>query len=1052
MKTFFKNISLTIKQLVPTTIMFISVGIVCLTTSFFTVDAATYGTIPKLDETENSQETQMLNDLGTNGIKLNNSQSSIDNTNSPSVMQMLQLQLQQKDDLKKIEAYHAKQRAERHLSRRAVGDADVSTWDEFVSAASDPNIDTINLKADLKASSNATISSDKIINFNGFKIVVNDIYNTYRSITIASGNVKLVSPTIENDDRRTTGINITSAFTFQGGSLTVTGNAIITGRFFAANDAPGDLTFQDANVVFNNNITDGGYLPGPGYSIISMTGKIAGSVKILNSTINESSYGFIYFANPPHKSLLIDDNSKVTSTQPDASRTGYIYYFVVTPQDQNVVDAGIELTIKGHSSVNINKASTYDICGPIKVYGRTTKISLSEGATLDVTNPVGAGIAEAGDGSSFTLDGEGTELKVTRGNVGVANPNNAPIRFALSGGMVFDITDKAKVDVYQNNPRTNTYGIRMFGDDNKINVSGGAEFNVYNNNVPGVAAPGNTGEPGGQGIEYAGGTAGKSSNFNLTGKDLQVLIDSKNGPAIQSIVTGLGIKAGDGTSFVARGRMDRNSIFIAPGAQVLDFDMKVPRYFDFMNYAPNKIASANLFGGGTTSKFTHGPVPLSVWDNNSDVLALPTKSWKYVGAAYSGRGPFSVATPSTTGPSTDDFANYMRLNAGLTKVRRMTANTSPAKVTSPDLPPTNADKYIWIKALIPAENNVTREAYDGEVFADVKVTMPDGTTKTFNGTSIQHADYYEYADKTIMNGAIKITGNNGDFIPTGTKIEVTKLWRSDPDPNDQGAIISDPQDILYPVTTVIDKTPPAPAKLVDDDDYVPPSTKSVSGYDGEPGATVSWQLIHNNQVTNGPTTTTVKPDGTWKLDGISGLKLDVGDQIRFIMTDAAGNSNPNTETVYHDATFAPATTLRVEGRLKMRVPLSIDFGNKVNVDRNNIPMQKYTGELSVTDTRHDLAWQITLSAQGGDLGTSDLPLYYGDDQGQSIPISNQPALIYTKAQPQVDENPFVISQDWTTSTRSTTDVPKGPYLKNDRDYRLGHHQGTLEWTLTNSLT
>ncbi|MCO6541850.1 MAG: hypothetical protein J6573_06055, partial [Lactobacillus sp.] len=93
----------------------------------------------------------------------------------------------------------------------------------------------------------------------------------------------------------------------------------------------------------------------------------------------------------------------------------------------------------------------------------------------------------------------------------------------------------------------------------------------------------------------------------------------------------------------------------------------------------------------------------------------------------------------------------------------------------------------------------------------------------------------------------------------------------------------------------------------------------------------------------------------------------------------------------------------------------------------------------------------TLSAQGGDLGTSDLPLYYGDDQGQSIPISNQPALIYAKAQPQVDENPFVISQDWTTSTRSTTDVPKGPYLKNDRDYRLGHHQGTLEWTLTNSL-
>lgn len=1022
--------------------MLVSGGIGCLTTSFSNVDAATYGNIPKLDETESSQEAQMLNDLSTNGIKLNDSQSSIDNVNSPSVMQMLQLQLQQKDDLKRIEAYHAKQRSERHLSRQAIGDADVSSWDEFISAASDSNIDTINLKTDLQATSSATINSDKTINFNGFKLGVN-ITTPRKTINIAGGNVTLVSPTVAN-------AGTTAAFTYQSGSLIVTGNAIISGRFFDANNAPGDLTFQGANAVFNcDNNVGGPYLPQPVNSVISMTGNIAGSVKILNSTINESSYGFIFFANPPHKSLLIDDNSKITSTQPDASRTASLYYFVATPQAQNVADAGIELTIKGHSSVTINKAATYDICAPIKVFGGDTKINLSEGSTLDVTDPVGAAIAESGAGSSFTLDGEGTELKATRGDVGRASYNNAPIRFALTGGMKFNITDKAKVEVYQNNPRTNTYGIRMFGDQNAINVGGGAEFNVYNNNVPGVAVPGSIGEPGGQGIEYSGGTAGKSSVFNLTGKRSQVLIDSKNGPAIQSIVTSLGIKAGDGTSFVARGRMDRNSIFIAPGAQVLDFDMKVPRYFDFMNYAPNKIASANLFGGGTTSSFTHGPVPLSVWDNNSDVSASPTKSWKYVGAAYSGRGPFSVATPSTTGPSTDDFANYMRLNAGLTKVRRMTANTSPAKVTSPDLPPTNADKYIWIKALIPAENNVNREAYDGEVFADVKVTMPDGTTKTFNGTSIQHANYYEYADKTIMNGAIKITGNDGDFIPTGTKIEVTRLWRSDPDPNDQGAIISEPQDILYPVTTVIDKTPPAPAKLVNDGDDLPPSTKSVSGYDGEPGATVSWQLIHNNQVTNGPTTTTVKPDGTWKLDGISGL--DVGDQLRFIMTDAAGNSNPNTETVYHDATFAPATTLSIEGHLKMRVPLSIDFGNKVNVDRNNIPMQKYTGELSVTDTRHDLAWQITLSAQGGDLGTSDLPLYYGDDQGQSIPISNQPALIYAKAQPQVDENPFVISQDWTTSIRSTTDVPKGPYLKNDRDYRLGHHQGTLEWTLTNSL-
>ncbi|RHW44552.1 hypothetical protein DS832_08915, partial [Bombilactobacillus bombi] len=386
-----------------------------MTTSFSTVDAATYGTIPELDETEDSQEAQMLNDLGTNGIKLNDSQSSIDNINSPSIMQMLQLQLQQKDDLKRIEAYHAKQRAERHLSRRAVGKAaDVSSWDEFVSAASNYDIKTINLKTDLQASSNATISSEKSINFNGFKISLN-ISGTNRTINIAGGNVTLVSPTIVNSG---TGAG-NSAFTYQSGSLTVTGNAIISGRFFDAYNAPGDLTFQGANAVFNcDNNVGGPYLPQAVNSVISMTGNIAGSVKILNSIINDNSYGFIFLSGVPHKSLLIDGNSTITSTQPDATRTASLYYFVATPQDQNVADAGIELTIKGQSTVTVNKAPTYDICAPIKLFGGGTKISLSEGSDLDVTNPSGSGIAEAGEGSSFTLDGEKTELKATRGDVG----------------------------------------------------------------------------------------------------------------------------------------------------------------------------------------------------------------------------------------------------------------------------------------------------------------------------------------------------------------------------------------------------------------------------------------------------------------------------------------------------------------------------------------------------------------------------------------------------------------------------------------------------------
>ncbi|RHW45107.1 hypothetical protein DS832_08310 [Bombilactobacillus bombi] len=358
-----------------------------MTTSFSTVDAATYGTIPELDEKEDSQEAQMLNDLGTNGIKLNASQSSIDNINSPSIMQMLQLQLQQKDDLKRIEAYHAKQRSERHLSRRAVGNADVSSWDEFVSAASDPNIDTINLKTDLQADSSATIDSDKIINFNGFKLSVNITANTKKTVTIASGNVKLVSPTVENKPPKVK-TSTPSAFTFQGGSLTVTGNAQISGDFFSSTNTPGDLTFQDATAYFYNDICPWDYLGGKGDgSIISMTGSSAGSIKILNSTINDNSYGFIFFSGVPHKSMLIDDNSKITSTQPDVNATDSLYYFVATPQDHRVDGAGVELTIKGHSAVTINKAPTYDICAPIKLFGGGTKISLSEGSDLDVTNP-----------------------------------------------------------------------------------------------------------------------------------------------------------------------------------------------------------------------------------------------------------------------------------------------------------------------------------------------------------------------------------------------------------------------------------------------------------------------------------------------------------------------------------------------------------------------------------------------------------------------------------------------------------------------------------------
>lgn len=1024
--------------------------------------------------------------------------------NDPDFQEMLDLQTNSDTDLQNKLTYKTTHRP----ATTAAGTVSVNTWNAFCTQVKNPKVQTIILTNNLVASTqSAHVTSDKTIDFNNYQIntadctisldqgttTVKDAYVTatttdskmYYSFTATGGNLIVQDTSINN---ATTSADINNA---------TTNSTISNGGFYSAEaaTAPVAITFDHANVAqqMPASITTSSASNTSAYAIV-LNSSVGSQLNVNSSKLQVKANNYLIFPGMS-KNLSVDksisiNNSTINAVQASTSYTNYDNFFI--NGDNKNTYAGLNLNIIDHSQIKVNYSNNNDLnsSGVIRLYGTGSLLKMASGSGLDIKNINGPAVSISGTDSKFevtgTKDDKTTSLNITRGTGSGGVSLNPAVRFILTGGMLFDMQGNVKVNVYQNTQSSNAPGIRMYGSGNQVSVSQGAEFNLHNNSTAG--SPG-TGDIGGEGILYTGSAGGsKDNSFTLRDPDSQVLVDANNGPAITSPSIPLKIDAGvssnDSISFVARGNYPKNAIFSA-NSNDLNFNMPYPRYFDFQNRAPSG-SNSYLFNGAKTSLFNHNALPLQVWDNNSDVNGNPSGNWAHVGATYqssSASSTFDTVVPSSDSDPSDasNFKQYLDTPLGsakgLTKIIRMTANVTPGKVSwlqdqnNQFITPANTDKYIWLQAQVPAENSAFRPALDNEIHADLQVTLPDGTVQELHGLSSTQETYY---DNTNLKGAIKVAAPDLNLLPTGTKIKILRVWRNGTYENGKyssSAIVSEPQkDFDDSEKVVINKTPPAPAKvfhaqstLTDHHSTtalstIVPSTTNLSGT-GAANTQVSWRVLNADGSIHYESTpaenTTVDSSGQWSLTKIHGLSS--GQKLQVVLTDTDQNSNPQVTTAYHDTTFPAATTLNVKGDLTMQVPSSLDFGTHMSADRKNLPMKTITGNLAVTDTDHqETNWMVAVQLANqldDDLGTGNLPLYYGNN-GLSTQITATPTMIFQKNAPDPNDNILDISQTWTTSANSSAATPQGPFLKNTNATPTlpnTNHHGHLTWTLTNSL-
>lgn len=908
----------------------------------------------------------------------------------------------------------------------------VSDWSSFKKAAESSSIGTItlttNLIAETSSSQRVNMTTNKAIKFNGFSINMRGSYLTISSdASINFQNSNLIQSNSNYMIRAET-----------SGEVIFSGATQLNGPFFSGErQYNSSLKFIDATAVAESDRSD------PSISFQQNSSNC--NLSIENSSLVDKTRVFMDITNIGKTLNII--NSQVNSISSNNSNEFFITHYSNRDPSSDRRKEGSVLNISANSRITTNKRNGSSYCGPIRLIGENSEINLKDGSKLDSTNQLGSAVVISGEGSSFNVDGEGTELNATRGDSSIRSGDNAyaPVRFAYSGSMTFNISNKAKVNINQN-ANNSGYCIRMFGGDNAVRVGSGAEFNCINNTTSG-----NPGNGSSEGIYYTGGSG--TNAFYLTGKDSQVLLSSRRGRAITSTLD-LNISAGDGTSFVSRGYYPNNSIFRSSGK--IDFQMGVPRYFDFMNTAVDGNTRGNLFNNNSRSTFTHKEIPLSVWLNTKNVNLSPTASWNHVSATYSD-SDFTKYTTETPG---NGFQDFLTANRGLSNLGRMTANTAPAQVKNAPLTPNDADSYVWIPSLMPAENNAYRPAYDDEVYAEVQLTYPDGTVKTAIGSSKQSLNYYEYSSGQKIDGAIKIPvssfDSNKKYLEAGTKVKILKVWRNDPDPDNPSAIVSKADDNKYSEQTVIRGTVPDPAKIKNDLTKISQWSTELEGT-GEPGAKLSWQVLHQDgSVTNHDDAATVDSNGNWKINNISGIVNK--DRIRIILKisiDGQDLSNPIDKTVFHDKTFDPATVIDVGGTdtITLNVPKELDFGiiPAYYIGTRKAVSKEYN--VQVNDDRSPAHGNWVLSAkasnfkrQGSNETVSNNNLSLGIVNSSGNKYQNISGNDYINSRTQQPTDPY----------RGTTslDYLHGPQqlrLKANGVSNAGKYTSVLSWTATDSL-
>lgn len=879
----------------------------------------------------------------------------------------------------------------------------VNTWDDFKKALQDTNITNVSVNSKLTANSNITVAGNKIIEFNTNMI---DIKTNY--ITVSAPYSVHVSNLVFS------GTNL-NTYNFRGnGSIYFSGklNSTADNLSNIASMDGGSITLDSLDMNFDNKTNTQESLTAKYLTITNQSNIVTEVEKFFGSTAATNKDG----------KILIDKQSTVTNNSlKNSSGNGRGQVWNLTRKTEfSIVGNGTHLSVTGDGKQRADNG------GIFLLQADNSVINVLDGAHLDVHSFNTSAILLQSSYGVFNVDNNSAVNVVQDDDANYTL--GAAIRFRIRGNMTFNISKGSKINVLKK--KGTAPAIRMYGGNNKINISGASDFIVHNMGN-GTYLDGGT-DARNQGIVY---TSGGGNSFDVKDEDSNISIVADYGPTIDSGTNSLDVLIDKGTYFVARGGTSNNAAGIF-NSGLLNFQMKSVKYFDFRNTNKGSIFKAS----NVNSTFFSSDSNITTWKKSSNLSGGADFTWNQVDFQLKGRDLNTIDSSTSQNMITNWGAtsNYSRISA----------NNQAAIVDQLRIP-TNADKSIFAHisipegkydAPLPASNNTASLEISISNSNDNVVEKRIGTTQTLS----------IYGDSR-ERGWVQVNLSNGDFLTENYKVKVTSAWLGSGLENESSKI-SGEKNIKTNEVNVFGIIPPKPAII---SNKIESDTKILNG-----SATPNTKVFLDINGLDSGITSVVQNDGKFSLKLPETIKK--GDKLQILLQDnkgaatgvigppitnsLAGNIEPKEDLIYHDATFSAGAIIYVTGSLTLsEIPNTFDFGISKISNRESVIWPTIQGGLSVTDTRGSSnGWQVKLSMDTPPTSNTEVLqdiLYYQND-GTDTLLGNNEIVVFEKNIS--SDGVYKISDNWGEDKRTGIKA-KIPVEKQKK----GNYTATLRWSLTN---
>lgn len=726
-------------------------------------------------------------------------------------------------------------------------------------------------------------------------------------------------------------------------------------------------------------------------------------------------------------------------------------------------DSGLSSTVKLSTETKTMSSYAGAVCG----VGNSAHYLVDNHSSLDITNTLGSAISMASTNGVFDVDNESTFNATSNSDSG--DKFRTTVFFVKPGA--FKISNKSEVNILKKNEgnvKNNGSALRMMKGNNHIIVSGGSKVSIdssSSNDLYGYA------------VLLGDSLVTVRNGIHLRDSNSTLQIQSRNSGGL-AFNSPLDLEGGPGTVLQVSSNGATFNTFYCPTANsTFEFDQM--RDYDIRNNAKEKIFNCPA----SNIRFVNSNI--SVWKKATDLDGDPYKTFNNGNAGFAKNAvapTFSMdlipGIEGNTYTTTPEIGTFFGANPISTMAR--ISGDSSLPIVDQLRTPTNADKYIVGRVVVPDAGADTREALTDEVTVKVKVTKANGDpTYELTGQTVGSKDatdpglsiYGEKARPGLFKIENKVNGKT-EYLEAGDKVEVVEAWwssdGSDSNQDKIGVPSDDPSWVQTPKTT-IDVTPPKQAMITTK--KITNSTKQLAGTAEEDGAKVFVKAAGQwlKDANGNPTTTTVK-NNKWQIDLPGYLtkdtqlevylkdNTDLGNKADFkefqlpeTYTDAPDGSNGNmniepavynttNDGTYHDVTadgtednrFNPATSDQVLDVLPDAPEVSMYYvSNKVQVKK---PIRYIIEVRNTKDSSLDTLWKdVTVT----DVLPKEVDFNLSDAE---IEIDEMPA----------DAKNFTYDEDTCTLSINLGDIASG-YVKKI-SFEAKFNEQALDKVVTNTAT